>query len=84
MCLAVPGKVVRVGEPMNGVPMGTVSFGGILKEVCLGCVPEVKVGEYVVVHVGFAISRMSESEAEQVFRDLEEMGELGDLGTPPP
>jgi hydrogenase expression/formation protein HypC len=84
MCLAVPGLVTRVGDDALGVLMGTVSFGGIIKEVCLACVPEVKVGEYVIVHVGFAISTVSEAEAREVFKALEQMGELEELDTPEP
>jgi hydrogenase expression/formation protein HypC len=82
MCLGVPGQVVRIGEPLNGVPMGTVSFGGILKEVCLGYVPDVRVGEYVVVHVGFAISRIDATEAERVFLELRALGETAELDLP--
>jgi hydrogenase expression/formation protein HypC len=84
MCLGVPGKVLAIVEGPGGMHMGTVSFGGITKEVCLAYTPEVKVGEYVVVHVGFAISQVSEAEAQQVFETLAEMGELGDLDVPQP
>lgn len=64
--------------------MGRVSFAGITKEVCLGYTPEAEVGDYVVVHVGFAISRIDEEEAAEVFRFLEEMDELGELDIPQP
>ncbi len=64
--------------------MGEVSFAGIRKQVCLAYTPEVEVGDYVVVHVGFAISRIDEQEAERVFRFLEEMDELGELDIPQP
>jgi len=64
--------------------MGKVSFGGITKDVCLAYTPEAEVGDYVVVHVGFAISRIDEAEAQQVFRYLEEMDELGELDIPQP
>jgi hydrogenase expression/formation protein HypC len=74
--------VVRIGAPLNGVPMGAVSFGGIVKEVCLGYVPDVAVGDYVVVHVGFAISRIDAVEAERVFRELQTLGELSELEAP--
>ncbi len=84
MCLGVPGKVLRIAEGPGGMNMGTVSFGGITKEVCLAYTPDVKEGEYVVVHVGFAISKVSEEEARQVFQTLAEMGELGDLDVPQP
>jgi hydrogenase expression/formation protein HypC len=79
MCLGVPGRVVEVEENALGMAMGTVDFGGVRKQVCLAYVPEVRAGEYVLVHVGFAISQVDEEEAEQVFRLLEEMGELAEL-----
>jgi hydrogenase expression/formation protein HypC len=84
MCLGVPGKVVRVIENEQGMTMGTVDFSGITKEVCLAYVPEAQPGDYVVVHVGFAISRVSEEEAQEVFRLLEQMGELKELDIPQP
>ena len=64
--------------------MGKVSFGGIVKEVCLAYTPDVEAGDYVVVHVGFAISSIDESEAEKVFAYLREMGELEELNVPQP
>jgi len=64
--------------------MARVSFGGIVKEVCLAYTPEVGVGDFVVVHVGFAISTIDETEAHKVFEFLEEMGELGELDVPQP
>ncbi|MFI5371402.1 MAG: HypC/HybG/HupF family hydrogenase formation chaperone [Candidatus Eisenbacteria bacterium] len=79
MCLGVPGRVTKVEENALGMTMGRVDFGGISKEVCLAYLPEVKTGDYVIVHVGFAISRVSESEAMEVFRMLKQMGELGEL-----
>ena len=84
MCLGVPGKVVRVDESAVGMTMGIVSFGGIQKEVCLAYTPEVKPGDYVLVHVGFAISKLDEEHALEVFQTLKEMGELGDLEIPQP
>ena len=78
MCLAVPGKVLSIsGQDLNLA--GKVSFGGIVKDVSLAYVPEVKVGDYVIVHVGFALSRVDEAEANQVFAYLQEMEELTDL-----
>jgi hydrogenase expression/formation protein HypC len=76
MCLGVPGQIVAIEEDPLGTSMGTVRFGGIHKEVCLAYVPDARVGEYVVVHVGFALSRIDEEEAEAVFALLEEMGDL--------
>lgn len=84
MCLGVPGRVTRIDEDALGMTMGTVDFAGISKEVCLAYLPDVKLGEYVIVHVGFAISRVSEEEAQFVFTTLREMGELGELEIPRP
>jgi len=81
MCLAVPGKILNItGEDV--VRSGTVSFGGINKQVNLAYVPEARVGDYVIVHVGFAISIVDESEAKQTFEYLKQMGELQELDTP--
>lgn len=78
MCLAVPGKVMDVsGEDLDR--SGRVSFGGVIKDVSLAYVPEAQVGDFVIVHVGFALSKVDEAEARRVFEVLEEMGELGDL-----
>ena len=84
MCLGVPGQVMAIEEDPLGMHMGEVSFAGIRKKVCLAYTPEVEVGDYVVVHVGFAISQIDEEEAQQVFRYLEEMDELGELEIPQP
>jgi hydrogenase expression/formation protein HypC len=84
MCLGVPGKVVSIEESAVDMPMGVVSFAGITKEVCFAYTPDIKVGEYVLVHVGFAISKLDEDHALEVFRTLKEMGELGDLEIPQP
>ncbi|MGE5180300.1 MAG: HypC/HybG/HupF family hydrogenase formation chaperone [Bacteroidota bacterium] len=70
MCLAVPGKVVSLEKGPLGVPTGTVSFGGILKEVCLAYAPDALVGDYVLVHVGFALGKIGEEEALGTFRAL--------------
>ncbi|MCP4201470.1 MAG: HypC/HybG/HupF family hydrogenase formation chaperone [bacterium] len=84
MCLGVPGKVVSIEENPLGMNMGRVSFGGIVKEVCLAYTPEAEIGDYVVVHVGFAISKIDEDEAAKVFEYLREMDELGELEVPQP
>jgi hydrogenase expression/formation protein HypC len=83
MCLGVPGRVTRIEEGSLGFPMGTVSFGGIDKEVCFAYVPEATVGDYVLVHVGFALNRIDEKEAQEVFEMLRRMGELADLEEAP-
>jgi hydrogenase expression/formation protein HypC len=75
MCLAIPGKVMEI-HSADELSLGRVSFGGILKEVCLDWVPEVKVGDYVIVHVGFAISTMDEHEALETLKILDQMGEI--------
>jgi hydrogenase expression/formation protein HypC len=78
MCLAIPGKIVSVrGEDF--ARMARVSFGGIIKEVSLAYVPEASEGEYVIVHVGFAISVVDEEQALQTFEYLKQMGELEEL-----
>jgi hydrogenase expression/formation protein HypC len=79
MCLAVPGKVVSIDAADPTFRNGRVNFGGIVKNVNLSYVPEAKIGDYVVVHVGFALSVVDESEAMQVFEYLRQMGELGEL-----
>jgi hydrogenase expression/formation protein HypC len=84
MCLAIPGKVTSITGEDPLTRLGKVDFGGILKEVSLAYVPEAVVGDYVIVHVGFAISRIDEEEANKVFEYLREMQELGDLESPPP
>ena len=79
MCLGIPGRVVDIRDD-NGLPMGTVDFGGIRREVCLAYVAnEVKPEDYVVVHVGFAISRVDEEEAQRTFEVLKEMSQLEEL-----
>jgi hydrogenase expression/formation protein HypC len=84
MCLGIPGRVVSIEENPLGMTQGRVSFGGITKDVCLAYVPGVEVGDYVVVHVGFAISRIDEHEAAEVFRLLERMNETAELRIPQP
>ncbi len=75
MCLGVPGKIVELFE-QNDLPMGKAEFGGILKEVCLAYTPEAQVGDYVLVHVGFAISRIDEHEAEKTLDLLNQLAEI--------
>ncbi len=75
MCLAMPGKILDLRE-QNGVRVARVQFGGITREAYLEFVPEAKAGDYVMVHVGFAISRVDAAEAERTYRLLEEMGLL--------
>ena len=79
MCLAVPGKIISLSATEPLLRTGRVSFGGIVKEVNLSYVPEAQIGDYVLVHVGFAISTLDETEAQQVFEYLRQMDELSDL-----
>jgi len=83
MCLAVPGRIVSVEESDPLLRRGRVNFGGIVKEANLAYVPEARVGDYVIVHVGFALSVVDEEEAERVFDYLREMDELGELEVTP-
>jgi hydrogenase expression/formation protein HypC len=79
MCLGIPGRITEV-FPSEGLPMGTVDFGGVRREVCLAYVAdEVEAGDYVVVHVGFAISKVDEEEARRTFKLLEELSQLDEL-----
>lgn len=73
MCLAIPGQILTT-ETKHGVRSGRVQFGGITREVCLDFVPEAEVGDYVIVHVGFAISRVDAEEAARSYELLEMMG----------
>jgi len=82
MCLGIPGKVVETYQE-DDILMGKVDFGGVSKRVCLEHVPEVRPDDYVLVHVGFALSRIDEAEARQVFAFLEQMNQLDELEEPP-
>lgn len=75
MCLGVPGKVTEIYE-VNGMRMGKVDFGGIVKEACLAYVPEVEVGDYTIIHVGFAITKLDEEAAQESLALFREMGML--------
>lgn len=79
MCLAIPGKILSIAGDDPLLRTGRVSFGGIVKEVNLAYTPEAGVGDYVIVHVGFAISTLDEAEAHRVFDYLREMDELEEL-----
>ncbi len=80
MCLGIPGKVVSVGG--DELRLARIDFGGIIKDACLAYVPEAAAGDYVIVHAGFAISRIHEAEAKQVFEYLDRMEELAELKEP--
>ena len=79
MCLAIPGKVTEL-HASTGFRMGRIDFGGISREVCLEFLPEAGIGDFVLVHVGFAMSIVDEAEAARIFKDLEDMDELAELG----
>jgi hydrogenase expression/formation protein HypC len=79
MCLAIPGKVTRIDGEDPLTRMGKIDFGGVLKQASLAYVPEAQEGDYVIVHAGFALSRLDEEEAGKVFEYLREMQELSDL-----
>ena len=79
MCLAIPGRVESIDPADPDLRMARVRFGGIIKQVSLAYTPEARVGDYVIVHVGFAISRLDEKEAQQVFEYARQIGELEQL-----
>jgi hydrogenase expression/formation protein HypC len=78
MCLAVPGKILSIDSQDPVVRNGRVEFGGIVKEVSLACVPEAKVGDYVIVHAGFALNVLDEEQAQITLDYIRQIGELGD------
>lgn len=85
MCLGIPGKVVEIDDE-GALKMARVDFGGVRKEACLAYVPEVQVGDYVIVHVGFAISKLDEDEALrtlEMLRAIDELGLASELGVMP-
>lgn len=79
MCLAIPGKVLSISGDDPLTRMGRIDFSGVVKQASLAYVPEVVVGDYVIVHVGFALSKVDEAEAQKVFEYLRQMDELGEL-----
>ncbi len=79
MCLAVPGRVVSIIGDEALIRFGTVDFGGVRKDVNLSFVPEADIGDYVLVHIGFALNTIDEHEANRVFQHLDEIGELREL-----
>jgi hydrogenase expression/formation protein HypC len=83
MCLAVPGQIASIEADDPVLRSGRVDFGGIFKVVNLSCVPEARVGDYVLVHAGLAISTVDEREAAKVFEYLQQMGELEELSPGP-
>ncbi len=84
MCLAIPGKILEIQKDADGVVMGRTNFGGIVKQVCLEYTPDAAVGDYVLVHVGFALGKVDAEEAEKTYELLRAMGQLGELDAPQP
>ena len=82
MCLAIPGKLLDVGSDTSGVRMGRANFGGIVKQVCLEYTPDALPGDYVLVHVGFALGKVDQAEAERTYKLLQEMDQLQELEIP--
>ena len=82
MCLAIPGKLIEIIDDPQGVRMGKANFGGIVKQVCLEYTPEAKRGDYVLVHVGFALGKVDEEEAARTYKLLAEMDQLAELEIP--
>ena len=78
MCLAVPGLLTAV-EDEGGIRMGSVRFGGVSRRVCLEAVPEARVGDYLLVHVGFALAKIDEAEAQRIFKLLEDLPLLSEV-----
>jgi hydrogenase expression/formation protein HypC len=79
MCLGIPGRIVEIRDD-SGLRMGTIDFGGVRRDVCLAYLgDDVEIGDYAIVHVGFAISKVDEEEAQRTFEMLKEMGELEEL-----
>jgi hydrogenase expression/formation protein HypC len=76
MCLAVPGKIISINTDDNAMRLGKVSFGGIVKEVCLACVPDARVGDYALVHAGFALTIIDEQRAQATLADLASMADV--------
>lgn len=79
MCLAVPGKVISIDESNPELRMAKVNFGGVNKNICIQWVPDVKVGEYVLAHVGFALNKVDEKDAEETIKILRKMGDLDEI-----
>ncbi len=74
MCLGVPGKIIEIYEA-NGLQMGKIDFGGVTREACLAYVPEAKIGDYTIIHVGFALHLISEAEAQETLELLQQIAD---------
>lgn len=76
MCLAVPGKVTSIDESNSDLKMAKVNFNGVTKDICVEWIPDIKIGDYVLVHVGFALNKIDEQDAKETLRILKEMGDI--------
>ena len=83
MCLAIPGRVEEISED-SGILMGKVNFGGVVKSVCLAYLPDIAVGDYTIVHVGFALSKIDEASAQQTLETFRQMGVMLEEEIGPP
>jgi hydrogenase expression/formation protein HypC len=83
MCLGIPGEVLEIRDE-QGLKVGKVQFGGITRDVCLACIPDIALGEFVLVHVGFAISKVDKQEAARAYATLQELGLLAELTSDAP
>lgn len=79
MCLAVPGKVISIDDSNSDLKMAKVNFGGVMKDICIQWLPEVGVGDYVLAHVGFALNKIDQKDAEETIEILKQMGDLKEL-----
>ena len=79
MCLAIPGKIVSIDESNKELKMAKVNFGGVMKDICIQWLPDVQVGEYVLAHVGFALNKIDQKDAEETIEILKQMGDLKEL-----
>jgi hydrogenase expression/formation protein HypC len=81
MCLGIPGKIMEIYE-VNGLKMGKVDFGGVMREACLEYIPEAKIGDYTLIHVGFALNLISEDEAQETLELLHQIANVDNENNP--
>jgi hydrogenase expression/formation protein HypC len=84
MCLAIPGKLIEIAPDANGVRMAKANFAGVVKQVCLEYIADAKPGDFVLVHVGFALQKVDEAEAARTYQALADLQQLGELDSPQP
>ena len=76
MCLAIPGKIVSIDESNNELKMAKVNFGGVMKDICIQWLADVQIGDYVLAHVGFALNKIDQKDAEETIEILKQMGDI--------